>query len=344
MGRFKKFLFLKVLLGCGFLGVIAVSLILGYFYFSYHADIGTMHYSQGKNALWARHQWVGEYRTVKEYVQLATHLKQHEMTDVFFHVGPLNAQGLIEQQKYPFAARLLAYLKKEYPELHIQAWIGQIEARGGGPLDLSKNIVQENIVRTVKAFLDLGFDGIHYNIEPIYSGDTRFLELLRKTKTITENRNKILSIASDEPEPIWVTEKVVRLFANQAGFWKKEYYVQVAEHVDQIAVMMYDTALPVDWLYGSFVAWVTKTLLTSLDPELTLFMGVPSYEEHRWGFHPEAENVRSGIRGIQKGLASFDTPEIQHFGIAIYAEWTTDQNEWDVYTQEWLNLERQKAN
>ena len=67
-------------------------------------------------------------------------------------------------------------------------------------------------------------------------------------------------------------------------------------------------------------------------------MGVPSYEDQRWGFHPEAENVRSGIRGIQKGLASFDTPELQHFGIAIYAEWTTDQDEWDIYKQEWLNI------
>ena len=329
--------YIKVFLWCFSSGVIVILLGSGYFYFSYHADIKNVHYSQGKNALWARHQWVGEYRTVKEYVRLATHLKQHEMTDVFFHVGPLNAQGLIEQQKYPFAVRLLSYLKREYPELHIQAWIGQVEARGGGPLDLSNNKVRENIVHTAEMFLDLGFDGIHYDIEPIHSGDMRFLDLLQKTKAITKNQKKFLSVASDEPEPIWGTEKIVRLFAKQAGFWKKEYYIQVAEQVDQIAVMIYDTALPRDWLYGNVVAWVTKTLLTSLDPKITLFMGVPSYEDQRWGFHPEAENVRSGIRGIQKGLASFDTPEIQHFGIAIYAEWTTDQDEWDVYTQEWLN-------
>jgi hypothetical protein len=54
--------------------------------------------------------------------------------------------------------------------------------------------------------------------------------------------------------------------------------------------------------------------------------------------------VQSGIRGIQKGLVSFDTPEIQHFGIAIYAEWTTDQDEWNTYKQDWLNSEQQRAN
>jgi hypothetical protein len=273
---------------------------------------------------------------VKQYAQLAAHLKQHEITDVFFHVGPLNAQGLIEQRKYPFAKDLVHNLKREYPELRIQAWIGQVEAKGGGPLDLSNLEVRENILHAAEIFLDLGFDGIHYNIEPVYSGDTRFLELLQKTKEITKDKQKILSIACDEPEPFWGAEKIVRMISNQAGFWNKAFYLQVAEHVDQMGIMMYDTALPKDWLYGNVVEWVTKDLLNSLPKDITLFMGVPSYEDQKWGFHPEAENVGSGIRGIQKGLESFEKSEIQHFGTAIYAEWTTDQDEWEMYMDEWL--------
>jgi hypothetical protein len=328
---------LKWLLRFIFAGFIVVVIVLGYYYVFYHTDLAMPYRSQGQNALWARHQWVGDQHTQQEYDRFAAHLKHHAITDVFFHVGPLNANGQIESQKYPFAAQLLQQVKKAYPELHLQAWIGQVEAKGGGLLDWSHPEVRANILQTAQTFLDLGFDGIHYDIEPIYSGDPDFLDLLQQTQSITNKQQKILSIASDELEPFWGAGKIARIFTRQAGFWTKPYYTQVAAYVDQIAVMMYDTALPTDWLYGSFVKRVTKNLLQILAPNLTLFMGVPTYEEARWSFHPKAENIRSGIRGIQKGLASFEKSKIQHFGIALYAEWTTDQAEWDIYQQEWAN-------
>jgi hypothetical protein len=328
---------LKWLLRSVFAGFVVFLIVLGYYYVSYHTDLALPYRSQRQNALWARHQWVGNQHTQQEYNQFAAHLKRHAITDVFVHVGPLNASGQIERQKYPFAAQLLQQVKKVYPELHLQAWIGQVEAKAGGLLDLSHPEIRANIVQTAQTFLDLGFDGIHYDIEPIYSGDPDFLDLLRQTKAVANKQQKILSIASDELEPFWGASKLAQIFKKRAGFWTTQYYIQVATRIDQIAVMMYDTALPTDWLYGSFVKRVTKRLLQILPPNLTIFMGVPTYEETRWSFHPEAENIHSGIRGIQKGLASFKKSRLQHFGLAIYAEWTTDQGEWDVYQQEWAN-------
>ena len=59
MGPFKKFSVKKLCLWGCLTGVIVIVLGLGYCYLSYHAKIGNIHYSQGQNALWARHQWVG---------------------------------------------------------------------------------------------------------------------------------------------------------------------------------------------------------------------------------------------------------------------------------------------
>lgn len=331
MSVYSKILFSLILAG-----MIIIVLLSGYLYYSYRIDPIPLHRSQGKNALWAKHQWVEESHSPDEYKQLATHLKQHEITDIFVHVGPLNAAGHIEPQKYPFAKELLQHLKQEYPSLHIQAWIGQIEAIWGGPLDLSNPTTHTNIIQTAETFLDLGFDGIHYNIEPIYSGDERFLTLLQKTKEVTKGRQKILSIASDETELFRGLGYLTRLLARRAGFWEIEYYQQIAAKVDQIAVMMYDTALPTDWLYGNLVKWETKRLIPLSNPKLTVFIGIPTYEESSWGFHPKAENIRSGIRGIQKGLATFEKTALQNVGLAIYAEWTTDQAEWDTYREMWL--------
>ena len=328
--------YVKYILVCCTGAALGAATIAGCLYFSYHATIQNRHHSQGKNALWARHQWVGEPHSPAEYAQLITLLQQHGISDVFFHVGPLNAQGRIEAHKYPFASDLLRRLKQSYPQLHIQAWIGQVEVRGGGPLDLSNPIVQKNILHTAEIFLELGFDGIHYNIEPIYSDDTRLLELLQQTKKITQSRQKLLSFSCDEPELLPGMSYLSRFISKQAGFWTLDYYRQVAEHVDQLAVMMYDTALPTDWLYGHAVKWITQKLLTELPSETTLFMGVPSYEDTSWSFHPKAENISSGLRGIKQGLATFHNSKLQNFGVAVYAEWTTDADEWKTFAKEWL--------
>ncbi len=64
--------------------------------------------------------------------------------------------------------------------------------------------------------------------------------------------------------------------------------------------------------------------------------GVPSYEDQRWTFNPKAANVGSALRGIQKGIDGLDRSELRDFGVAIYAEWTTDDEEWEMYRREWL--------
>ncbi len=323
------------------LGVLVTSALVASFlllpYVSYAVPISSQHRSQGQNALWAGHQWVGQDHTRTEYAEFATRLKKNGITDVFFHVGPLNAAGTIDQERYPNAVSLIENVKQLYPEVRLQAWIGQIEMKGGGPLGLSDDDVRDTIVETATAFLDLGFDGIHYNIEPVFSDDRDFIDLLQRTRRIAEARGNVVSVAADELEPFWGAERLVRVFAKQAGFWNKEYYLEVAASVDQIAVMMYDTALPTPWLYGTLVEWETRSLVHLVGDQVTLFMGVPSYEDERWSFNPGAENVQSALRGIQKGLEHLADDDIEKFGVAIYAEWTTDEDEWQLYRQEWLS-------
>ncbi|NIN70180.1 MAG: hypothetical protein GTO63_36990, partial [Anaerolineae bacterium] len=247
------FIRIRLLLLGASAAVILVS--AAYPYLSFRGDLSKKYHTQGQNALWMAHHWVGEEHTPQEYLDLALHLKQHDITDAFFHVGPLNPDGTIDQARYPYAAQLIHNVKRYFPELRIQAWVGQVERKGGGPLDLSDEQVRANIVSTAAGLLDLGFDGIHYNIEPVYSGDDHFIDLLRSTKQMAGASDNVLSVASDELEPCWGAERVVRIFANQAGFWNRAYYLEVAAHVDQMAVMMYDTALPADWLFGTLVQW-----------------------------------------------------------------------------------------
>lgn len=290
----------------------------------------------GPNAMWAAHKWVGEPQAPEDYDSFAAVMKRHRITDVYFHVGPLTGEGLIPPGKYAHAMSLIAAMCERAPLIRLHAWIGQVERRGGGPLDISDTRTRANIVATAGSFIELGFDGIHYNIEPISSGDPDILALLDETAPMTRARGKLLSLAADELSPFPGAEFLARRISRQAGLWSADYYRQAASRVDQLAVMMYDTTMPFDWLFGPIVAWETYRLLDIVGPRTTLFMGVPSYEERRFGFRPEAENMESGLRGVRIGLYYADPPPTDGFGVAIYAGWTTDEAEWATFRRNWL--------
>lgn len=288
------------------------------------------------NAVWSAHKWVGQGHSEDAYDEFAALLARHRISDVYFHVGPLTGKGLIPSTKYPNAPALIAAMRRRAPSLRLHAWIGQVERRGGGPLDLSDAGTRANIVGTAAEFIGLGFDGIHYNIEPVYSGDPGLLALLDASAPVTRARGKLLSVATDELSPLPGAEHAARLLVRQAGLWRAPYFREVAARTDQLAVMMYDTAMPFDWLYGPIVAWETWRLRDIVGPDTVLFMGVPTYEDEHFGFHPSAENMASGLRGIGIGLSFDGAPPGPNFGAAIYAGWTTDEDEWAVWRRDWL--------
>lgn len=330
-GRFARIL---LIFGAG-LAVACVLLPAGAWLLYHHAPVSAAE-PDTPNAIWAAHKWVGESHSEKIYDEFAGLLTRHRITDVYFHVGPLTGGGSIPRAKYPNARALIAAMRQRAPAIRLHAWIGQVERRGGGPLDLSDSGMRANIVQTAGDFIELGFDGIHYNIEPIYSGDPDLLALLDATAPVTRARGKLLSMATDELSPLPGLEYAARLFVRQAGLWRAPYYREVAARTDQLAVMMYDTAMPFDWLYGTIVAWQTWRLREIVGPDTTLFIGVPTYEDEHFGFHPAAENMQSGLRGIGIGRSFGGSPAGPNFGAAIYAGWTTDEKEWMVWRRDWL--------
>lgn len=320
------------------LGLVGIALgALAAAYLAYHAELAAGSPHTGPNAVWAEHAWVGRAQDATAYERLADQLRRHRITDIFFHVGPLESDGTVAPSRHPNARSLTVELKRRLPELCIQAWIGQRERRGGGPLDLADPGVRANIVRSAAAFLELGFDGIHYNIEPLFSGDPHLLALLDDTEAAIGPRGGILSLATYEIEPFPGAAWLLRRLFPGAPLWSRGYYEAVFARVDQAAVMMYDTAMPRDWLFGTLVWWETRRLLDLVDNRTTLFMGVPSYDTGLWNFDPAAENMTSGLRGIRRALADGDAARRNNFGVAIYARWTTDSDEWAAYQRLWLD-------
>lgn len=319
---------LSVLLGVALVAGMSASLATTWLWWSVDPPATANH--RGPNALWAGHTWVGDPHTEDDFVALSQRLRVSGISDVFFHVGPLEGNGTLREDRVPYARSLLEAMRRFAPEVRSQAYLGQVERRGGGPLDLRSSRTRANIAAAAESLLVAGFQGIHYDIEPIYPGDNHFLRLLDVTKRLVRQHGALLSVALEQIEVVPGSQRVVswvipRYHDTTLGFLRS-----VADRVDQLAVMTYDTGLPLDWLYGTHSAWQTCRIGEALAEHVIVFIGVPTHEEGSfWGFHPSAENERSGIRGVQKGLACLDDKGARRVGIAVFADWTTDEAEWN---------------
>jgi hypothetical protein len=291
------------------------------------------------NALWARHQWVGMAHTDAEYRSLGALLRQNAISDVFFHAGPFAADGSVPPALYAHAGELIRAMRTYAPGVHLQAYLGQVRrVDGEGVLPLDDPAVRARIVRADKEFLDLGFDGIHYDIEPIYPDDSAFLDLLERTRELTRARGRILSASLEQLTLADAVQPLFGALVPRSGPVRypprptESYLRKVADRVDQVAIMTYDSDLPTGSLVGRHFAWHTERTLELIGDRVTVFMGVPAYRPLTYW----AEDLPTALRGIRRGLDALPHRPAKPFGVGVYADWTTSAADWARYRAGWL--------
>lgn len=297
--------------------------------------------SSGTNALWLPHTWVGDAHSWADYAQLAEVLHSNQISDAYFHSGPIDGDGGIPADRYEHAPQLLALMHRFAPGVRIQAYTGQVLTRAGGRLDLHSVTVRNRILTTARTLLDVGFGGIHYDIEPVAAGDADFLDLLQRTHDLTRAHHAILSVSIPKLEPLPNGAEAVNGMLSHIGLLlpvtTANFFQAIADRVDQVAVMVYDTPLPGAPLIGVVYAWETAQVLRLIGDKTTIFISIPSYEE---GPHLSGENLRTAIRGARRGIDSLSGKPSRPYGLALFAEWTMSDNEWGIWQKDWLHPDR----
>lgn len=300
------------------------------------------HFNTGHNAVWLEHAWAGDPHSASEYDALADQLEREQVAYVFAHVGPLNSDGSIPTSLAPYAQTFADAMHARLPNLKVLAWIGQVEAASGLPsnevVNLNDSSVRAAIAATAARFVrDDDFDGVHYDIEPIRNNNPRFIDLLDATRAVLPH-GAILSVSAQKWAP---SAHIADLFYNagRAGEWWTTYFYEVvAAHVDQIAVMAYDTAMPTAGAYQLFVKEETQHILAiarSVQHPPQVLIGLPTYTGDSVWFHASAENMTSGLNGVVSGLNS-DTTTQPFTGVAIYRLGVTSEASWASYNHLWL--------
>ena len=290
--------------------------------------------TRGQDAVWLGHAWVDGRKTAADVTALAEQLHGTGIRDLYVHAGPLEANGSLPLAMVAPKARWFTdAVHKAMPTLRVQAWLGNVvlpEKEHG--TDLDDPAVRDRVTTSSAAVLDQGFDGIHFDFEPVRSGSKGYLAVLDQVHAMTQTRGVPLSVAAAQLDPASGLHDLAIALSGHGKWWSQEYFGQVARRVDQIAVMSYDTALPLESLYGGFVAQQTSLALEVTPPEVDLLMGLPAYWENNPSHRGSAETVAAAVRGARLGLGDSDR---RNFGLALYVDFAATPAHWAAYRQGW---------
>lgn len=313
-----------------FAALIVAFLLFWYFILGIYMSQKGSYFNKGHNAIWINHEWVGEYKSNTDVVNLVNTLHENKIDTVFVHTGPIQADGTIDPKTYNYAVDFIEKTRSLDRNIKYQAWLGQIRSK----INLSDENIRHEISKQAMVLSRLvGFDGIHFDIEPVWDNDEDFIKLLKETREILPSDKKI-SVALAEFIPnsvVWVMEN----FHKFKNYNTQVNYTNVAKYADQIVVMAYDTSIKDPWLYK----WLVKEQtiwLTRLLKNKEVFIGIPAYNDATYGFDPNVENMENGLRGITAGLNNIRSKEKNFAGVAIYPYWEVEEKEWATYEELWL--------
>ncbi len=290
----------------------------------------------GRNGMWLAHGWLGgdewfrsytkdvaAYRSESALHALATQCKEQHITDLFPHLCPCEPDGSLPQID---AAQTERFLDAVGSNTRTFPWIGgpgPDQARYREPAWRSKFCESAQSLLVAHPRLT----GVQLNIEPMPSGDPDFLTLLDELRAALP-AGKLLSIAAYPPPTRWHPHPDVH--------WDESFFREIAKRSDQLAVMMYDTALQHPKLYRKLMADWTEEILRWAG-EKPVLLGVPTYADAGVGYHdPKTENLANALSGIHSGLQRFPSLPRNYQGIAIYCHWETNSDAWKTWRDDFL--------
>ncbi|WP_203918973.1 hypothetical protein [Rugosimonospora africana] len=286
----------------------------------------------GQDAEWLGHAWVDGRKSQSDVDRLAASLRGTGIHDLFVHTGPFRDDGTLDPGLRPEARWLIGALHAALPGVRVQAWLGAHPVPG--QLDLRSPTTRANILTATGQVLDDGYDGVHYDFEPVDNGDPDLVGLLGAAHRLTRARHAILSLSASLLAPLPGLGSVVAAMPGRKGVWSPGYLRRLAGNVDQVAVMAYDTGLWTASLYGGYVRRLTGLALDAVPAGVALFIGVPAYHDDSLRHHRAAETMPAALRGVRLALGAH--PSRRNFGVAVYVDFTATAADWSHYRHDWM--------
>ncbi|MBS1955334.1 MAG: hypothetical protein JST89_14210 [Cyanobacteria bacterium SZAS-4] len=319
----KKLLIAARNIGITFLLATAIgigALAADYYSFSSVTQPGSQNFNLGQNGLWLGSKWYHGKVSDSDLKQIAELLNREQIAFAYFHCRDIDAKGNLRFGAPKSANKFIDFLHRECPKTKIIAWIGAVGPNMHGEVNLNSPQVRARMAEQAAMLVQsCGYDGVQWDFEYCINDDPSFMDLLKLTRT---------SLPAGS-----------MLSAAVPFSWNPDYIGRVSLLTDQIAIMAYDTVcfLP-RWYAGYMKDLVIRYANAIADhgAQCKLMIGVPTYEDVTALHHKQAENLKVALVGVKDALADPTCKRQAVLGIAPYAEWTTDAEEWNTYNKWWL--------
>jgi hypothetical protein len=287
-------------------------------------------FDAGSNGLWIGHRWYTgrDVRTEDRVPQielgrLVSRLRSSGIRYIFVHAGPLLADGSIEDSADP----LFTALNEAYPEGVFLAWLGARQEK----IRLGEPSWRKAVLVTIERLAEEGFDGVHFNLEPLRDSHPGYLELLADVRARFGD-DWIISQATPRSAPFGLAIGPLR-----RNFWSAGFYRATMDIADQTVLMAYDTQLPAGLAYVAFVRDQTLRLVdwACAARRHEVLIGVPSYHDSTANTDPKIENIGNAALGVRSALESLSGKPACFRGISVYAHWVTNDDEWRQFDEFW---------
>jgi hypothetical protein len=291
-------------------------------------------FDRRENGLWLGHKWYTGYGvrdgvevTSQESTELIESLDRHGIRHIFIHVGPVDKDGTLPDPPGP----TLDTLRSRASGVQMLAWIGARVDR----IDLTDPTFKINLLQSISALRKEGFDGVHFDFEPMRDFEAGYLEVLDAVRA-QMGGDFIIGQATPRAAPFGIALGPLR-----RSFWSEEFYRETMARSDQTVVMAYDTTLSFRKGYVAFVRHQTNLMAdwACSIPGHEALIGVPAHEDVPIYSNPEIENIHTAALGVRSALESRQADSNCISGIAVYANWVTSDFEWQEYRRHWTNPE-----
>lgn len=293
------------------------------------------------HALWIGGEWTHTRHAREDVDDFARLLRDNRIGAVYALVSELNFDGtwtgrpegdnLFDEVREDVAT-FRTQLSQAHDNLQLFGTLNIRADLGPSGYRLDDEAVQEAIAAMSATVVHtLRFDGVMLNIEPVWSGDVHFLDIIRRVRqSIGEDALLAVSVPPDwTPEADGVPVPAV---IAPGTVWSSEYKQRVAlAPVNQIVVRSYNSYLTTPADYTAWLAYQVQTYaetVTPLGSRVQILIGVPTYAEDPPAHRVDVENVMSAMAGFERGLADAGDSAGVVRGVAIYAGWDATDEDW----------------
>ncbi len=286
------------------------------------------HQASGPTASWAASSghdglWLGpgSVADVAGRSRLAARIRASGAADVYVPAGQVSSTG--ELTPPPGTASFVTWFRRTFPHVQVCAWLtGTV---GRGHLDLDDGATARALVASARSSLHAGFTGISYDLAPVASGDAGLLAVLDQTRAL---HPAVLSVDTPKLEPLTGMGLPAALVMRHPVFWTSAYLSQVASRVSQVAVLGFDTGMPLSSWYSGYVKRETSVALHAVPASVGLVIAAPANGG-------SDESVAATIHGARVALTATGRRQAL-FGVGLYTAGTATASDWSAYQADWV--------